>query len=342
MAQDGVTRRLTTILAADVVGYSRLMAADEEATLATLKAYREVMDSLVDKHRGRLVGTAGDAVLVEFGSAVEAVRCAISIQEDLAVRNAERPDDRKMLWRIGINVGDVMVDDDDLFGDGVNVAARLEGLAEPGGICISGSTFEQVKNKLSIGFEDIGPQEVKNIPHPVSTFRLIPGPVSVVADSKPAPTAAEPPAEAGRWRIPAMWTAAAVVILAGGYAAFSSLDRGSSVPTPLPDKFSTDYMSAKDIERVVTGMNIQGTTRMGSRPFTIRLSGGGVAKVEVIRPSGEIFRDTGKWWTRDARFCMKFDTFAFGRNMCPRIARDSKEMTATRPNGAPLDWKISR
>ena len=160
MAEKSLTRKLTTILAADVVGYSRLMAADEEATLTTLMAYRAIIDSLIDKHHGRLVGTAGDAVLVEFGSAVEAVRCAISIQEDLAVRNAQRSDEHKMLWRIGVNVGDVIVEDDDLFGDGVNVAARLEGLADPGGICISGSTFEQVKNKLSIGFEDTGPQEV--------------------------------------------------------------------------------------------------------------------------------------------------------------------------------------
>ncbi len=169
MNSQDIPRKLTTILAADVVAYSRLMAADEEATLRTLKTYRGVIDGLIDRHHGRLVGTAGDAVLVEFGSAVEAVRCAISIQEDLRVRNAELPEDRQMLFRVGINVGDVMIEGDDLFGDGVNVAARLEGLADPGGICISGSTFDQVKNKLSTGFEDMGPQEVKNIPQPVPT-----------------------------------------------------------------------------------------------------------------------------------------------------------------------------
>ena len=142
MSEAAVVRKLTTILAADVAGYSRLMAANEEATLGTLRIYRKVIDSLVAKHDGRIFNTAGDAVLAEFGSAVEAVRCAVSIQEELAVRNAQLGDDEQMWFRIGINIGDVMIEGDDLFGDGVNVAARLEGLAEKGGICISGSTFD--------------------------------------------------------------------------------------------------------------------------------------------------------------------------------------------------------
>ena len=184
MSEAAVVRKLTTILAADVVGYSRLMAANEEATLGTLRIYRKVIDSLVAKHDGRIFNTAGDAVLAEFGSAVEAVRCAVSIQEELAVRNAQLGDDEQMWFRIGINIGDVMIEGDDLFGDGVNVAARLEGLAEKGGICISGSTFEQVKNKLSVAFSDIGPQSVKNIPEPVPAFRVVPGKVSVKSDQQ--------------------------------------------------------------------------------------------------------------------------------------------------------------
>lgn len=208
MAEDRVQRKLTTILAADVEGYSRLMAADEEATLKTLKTYRKIIDSLIARQNGRLVGTAGDAVLVEFGSTVEAVRCAMSVQEDLAVRNAELTEDRRMRFRIGINVGDVMVEGDDLFGDGVNVAARLEGLAEPGGICISGSAFDQVKNKLSIGFEDIGPQQVKNIAEPVPVFRIAPGPVSVAAGAAPI--------VATRWRNPAIAAVVVVILAAGG------------------------------------------------------------------------------------------------------------------------------
>ena len=190
MSAAGVERRLTTILAADVVGYSEMMAADEEATLATHRTYCGVTDALVGKHDGRVFSTAGDAFLAEFGSAVEAVRCAISIQEDLAARNSQLSSDRQMWFRIGINVGDVMIEHQDLFGDGVNIAARLERLAEKGGICISGSTFDQVKNKLSIAFDDIGAQRVKNIPEPIPAFRIVPGRVSVKgsASSNSAPS----------------------------------------------------------------------------------------------------------------------------------------------------------
>jgi adenylate cyclase len=181
VAPERVERRLAAILAADMVGYSHLMEADEEATLKTLGEYRETIDTLVARHEGRIFSTGGDSVLAEFGSAVEAVRCAVSIQEDLAVRNMQLAEDRRMRFRIGINVGDVMVEDDDLYGDGVNVAALPAGLAQPGGICVSGSVFEQVKHRLSQGFEDLGPQEVTNIAEPVSVYRLVLGPVSVAA-----------------------------------------------------------------------------------------------------------------------------------------------------------------
>ncbi len=194
MAPERVQRKLTTILAADVEGYTRLMRADEEATLKTLGEYREITEALIARHDGRIFSTGGDSVLAEFGSAVEAVRCAISWQEEIASRNAEQADDRKLMFRIGINVGDVMTRDDDLFGDGVNVAARLEGLAQPGGVCISGSVFEQVKHKLSLGFEDLGPQKVKNITEPVSAYGLVPGSVSVAAAAK-TPSASKTPAD---------------------------------------------------------------------------------------------------------------------------------------------------
>ncbi len=209
MTEERVQRKLTTILAADVEGYSRLMHADEEATLKTLGEYREIIDGLIARHDGRVFSTGGDSVLAEFGSAVEAVRCAISVQEEIASRNTELADDRKLMFRIGINVGDVMVRDDDLFGDGVNVAARLEGLAEAGGVCVSASVFEQVKHKLSLGFEDMGPQEVKNIAEPVSTFRLVSGQVSVAAKTPSATT---------RWRVPALAAVVVVIIVAGGLA----------------------------------------------------------------------------------------------------------------------------
>jgi TolB-like protein/class 3 adenylate cyclase/Tfp pilus assembly protein PilF len=211
MPADRVQRKLTTILAADVEGYSRLMRSDEEATLKTLGEYRDIIDALIARHEGRVFSTGGDSVLAEFGSAVEAVRCAISCQEEIASRNAELTDNRKLMFRIGINVGDVMVRDDDLFGDGVNVAARLEGLAQPGGICVSSSLFEQVKHKLSLGFEDLGPQEVKNIIEPISAYRLVLDSVSVLATT-------ETPSAARRWRMPAIAAALAAVVVVAGAA----------------------------------------------------------------------------------------------------------------------------
>ncbi|MCH7794798.1 MAG: adenylate/guanylate cyclase domain-containing protein [Proteobacteria bacterium] len=165
-------RRLAAILAADVVGYSRLVGEDEEGTLRTLSACREVIDGLVASHHGRVFGSAGDSVIAEFASPVEAVRCAVNIQRDLETRNAGIPENKRMRFRIGVNLGDVVVDGDNLMGEGVNVAARLEGLAEPGTVNVSGSVHEQVKNKLDVGFDFLGPQVLKNIAEPVPVFRV--------------------------------------------------------------------------------------------------------------------------------------------------------------------------
>jgi len=211
VVEEKVTRKLTTILAADVEGYTRLMRADEEATLKTLGEYRDVIDGLIARHEGRVFSTGGDSVLAEFGSVVEAVRCAISCQEEISSRNAELAGDRKLMFRIGINVGDVMVRDGDLFGDAVNVAARLEGLAVAGGVCISGSVFEQIKHKLSLGFEDMGPQEVKNIAEPVSAFQIVPGSVSVAASAKTTPSSRR----FARWPMFALVAAVVLVVVAG-------------------------------------------------------------------------------------------------------------------------------
>jgi adenylate cyclase len=167
-----VERKLTTILCADVCGYARLMEQDEAGTLATLKVYREAIDGLIGRHRGRVVSTAGDSLLADFPSVVEAVQCAVEIQQELTGRNRSVPDARRMVFRIGINLGDVMLHGGDLFGEGVNVAARLEALAEPGGICISRTVYDQVRNKLRVGFEDLGDQPVKNISEPVQAFRV--------------------------------------------------------------------------------------------------------------------------------------------------------------------------
>ena len=171
MTTQEVKRKLAAILSADVKGYSRLMGEDEEATLRTLNAYKEVMGSLIQQHRGRVVGTAGDSVLAEFASVVDAVQCAVEIQQVLRAKNAVVPENRRMEFRIGINLGDVIEEGEQIYGDGVNIAARLEGMAEAGGICISGSAYEQIENKLPLRYDYLGEHQVKNITRPVRVYR---------------------------------------------------------------------------------------------------------------------------------------------------------------------------
>jgi adenylate cyclase len=166
-----VERRLAAILAADVEGYSRLMHGDEEATMATLSARRALVDELIGRHRGRIANTAGDSVLAEFASVLDAVHCAVEIQEALARANDGEPDGRRMLFRIGVNVGDVMFKEGDIFGDGVNVAARLEGLVRGGEICVSRGVHDHLRHR-GMAFDDLGEQLVKNIAHPIRAFRL--------------------------------------------------------------------------------------------------------------------------------------------------------------------------
>jgi TolB-like protein/class 3 adenylate cyclase len=173
MAEDRVDRRLAAIFAGDIAGYSRLMGTDEEGTLRQLKAHRkELVDPKITEHRGRIVKTTGDGMLVEFVSVVDAVRCAVDIQRGMAERNTEVPVEKRIEFRIGINIGDIIIDGDDIFGDGVNVAARLQALADPGGIMVSGIVHDQVRDKLSFGFEDLGEQAVKNIARPVGVHRV--------------------------------------------------------------------------------------------------------------------------------------------------------------------------
>src|SRR5438046_5409498 len=174
MAEERIERRLTAVLAAYVAGYSRLMGADEEGTLAALKVLRrEVADPKIREHRGRIVNTTGDGLLSEFASVVDAVRCAVEVQREMAARNANVPAERRIDFRIGVNLGDIIIDENDIFGDGVNVAARLEALAEPGGICVSRVVRDQVCDKLAISFEDMGEQQGKNIARPVRAYRIL-------------------------------------------------------------------------------------------------------------------------------------------------------------------------
>jgi adenylate cyclase len=209
-------RKLVTILSADVAEYSRLMAEDEEQTLRLFREHSETFRVLVDSHHGRIFNTAGDAILAEFTSPVEAVRCATDIQSALRTRNDQFPLSRQVRFRIGVNLGDVMIQNTDLLGDGVNVAARLQSAAPPGGVCISGSVHEQIRNKLSLGFELLGELRFKNIPQTVRTFTI-----SGTNDGgqSPPPKAASKPS--GLW-LKATVAALSLVILAGGYWAYAT------------------------------------------------------------------------------------------------------------------------
>src|SRR5947208_6149561 len=204
-----VERRLAAILAADVAGYSRLMGQDEAGTLARFRTHRhELIDPKIGEHKGRIVKTSGDGLLLEFPSVVEAVACAVAVQRGMEKRNAEAPEDQRIVFRIGINLGDVIVDEGDIFGDGVNVAARLETLAEPGDICVSGSVREQVHGNLDVAFEDIGEQQVKNIARPIRVYRVA---------TAGAPTRAK----RNPLRLPGsqrMWTLAGIVFGVGAVA----------------------------------------------------------------------------------------------------------------------------
>ena len=173
MTQEGFKRKLAAIFSADVAGYSRLMDDDEEETVRTLNLYRNLMTKLIQQYRGRVVDTTGDNLLAEFSSAADGVNWAVEVQRELAEYNTELPYERKMEFRIGVNVGDVIEAKDRIYGDGVNIAARIEGLSDPGGICISGRVYDQVENKLNLTFDFLGEQEVKNIAKPVRAYRVL-------------------------------------------------------------------------------------------------------------------------------------------------------------------------
>lgn len=334
-------RRLATILAADVVGYSRLMAEDEEATLRGLRAHRTVIDRLIARHDGRIFNTGGDSVLAEFGSAVEAVRCAIAVQEELRLRNAELVEARRLHFRIGINVGDVFAEGGDLLGDGVNVAARLEGLAQPGGICISGSTFEQVKNKLSVGFEDLGPQQVKNIPEPVAAFSITAAPVTVAA--KGAPPAGAP---WRAWRSPLATAAAAlgIALLAAGLWVWLQPAGGSRPLASFPENTSTDSLSQDEIAALMAGVTISGARSLDERPFTMRLNADGSLIYTFGGEDGAAAQSlTGRWWSGEQVFCLQVAQFAQGRRACPRIVKAGTTLTAVRTrDGEVLPWTLTK
>ena len=238
MTQEGFKRKLTAILSADVAGYSRLMGDDEEATVRTITAYREILTNLIQQHNGKVVDSPGDNLLAEFVSVVDAVQCAVAVQKEIKARNDELPEHRKMEFRIGINLGDVIQEEDRIYGDGVNIAARLEGLSTPGGICISNTAFDHIESKLPYGYEFLGDQTVKNIAKPVGTYRVILEPRVMLAEVEK-----EKRVGIRIWK----WAALAVVTILIIGAAVASIWSFYLRPSPP----SAEFVSEKTVEIVL-------------------------------------------------------------------------------------------
>ncbi len=236
MATEEFKRKLTAILSADVKDYSRLMGEDDEATVRTITAYREVITEVVQQHRGRVVDSPGDNILAEFASVIDAVSSAVEIQEELRVRNAELPEDRKMEFRIGVNLGDVIHEEERIYGDGVNVAARVESLAEAGGVCVSGTVFDQIESKLPLGYEYLGEQSVKNILKPVRVYKALMDPEAV------GKVIGEKRAEPRRGQRAALAVVTVLLLIVGGLLIWRVVSPPLEVASvekmafPLPDK----------------------------------------------------------------------------------------------------------
>ncbi|CAB1076056.1 Adenylate cyclase (EC [Olavius algarvensis Delta 1 endosymbiont] len=277
MANEGFKRKLTAILSADAVGYSRLMGENEETTVRTITAYREVLSTLIQQHNGNVIDSPGDNLLAEFASVVDAVQCGVAVQKEIKARNDELPENRRMQFRIGINLGDVIQEENRIYGDGVNVAARLEGLADPGGICISKTAFDHIESKLPYGYEFLGDQTVKNIVKPVGAYRVM---------MEPRITAAGEPKDeqpASMRRMPILVGAVAIVALsiAVGVWYFHTrptqpLEEAASIEKmayPLPDKPSfavlpfVNVSNDPDLEYFCDGITETTISTLSQSPF---------------------------------------------------------------------------
>lgn len=236
MTEERVKRKLSAIFSADAEGYSRLMGEDEVSTIRTLESYRKVMVDLIDQFRGRVVDSPGDNLLAEFGSVVDAVQCAVEIHEVLKAKNEELAEDRRMRFRIGVNLGDVIEEGDRIYGDGVNIAARLESIADPGGICISGSAHEQIKNKLALGYEYIGEHSVKNIAEPLKVYRVPVEPKAVTPkDGK------DKKAKPNKWQWAALCAVVALVLLAGAVAIWNFYFRPTHIEPASKERMGFEW-----------------------------------------------------------------------------------------------------
>jgi len=266
MTEQGFKRKLTAILSADAVGYSRLMGDDEEATIRTLTEYRDAITALVNKHKGRVVDSPGDNVLAEFASVVDAVRCAVETQRQITERNANLPENRRMLFRIGVNLGDIVDEGDRIYGDGVNIAARLESLAEAGGICISGTAFDHLKGKLEVGYKYFGEQNVKNIKEPVRIYKMLLEPDDagkIIGEKK---------SRSGQRKSTTVAVAAVLILLVGAFSIWNfyfRLSAKENAATALPEKPSIavlpfdnlsgdpdqDYLADGITENIITALS---------------------------------------------------------------------------------------
>ncbi len=302
MATEGFKRKLAAILSADVAGYSRLMGEDEAATVRALETYRRVISDLIKQHRGRVVDAPGDNILAEFASVVDAVQCAVAVQKEIQTRNLELPETQRMQFRIGINLGDVIEEGDRIYGDGVNIAARLESLAEPGGICISKTAFDHIETKLPLGYEYLGEQTVKNIAKPVCAYKVLMDPrVTVKAKVEPKEGASRRPMIIALVVVLLMAVSAAVFWRFAFPPAGPKVEKAKKqkMPLPLPDKPSLAVMPFQNLtgdqnQDFCDGLSVSLLTALSkvpqlfviARESTFRYKGKGVQYKQVSEELG--------------------------------------------------------
>ena len=350
MSSEEFKRKLTAILSADVQGYSRLMGEDEDATIRTLTTYRELMSTLIQKHRGRVVDSPGDNLLAEFLSVVDAVRCAVEVQEELRVRNAELPDDRRMEFRIGINLGDVVEEGERIYGDGINIAARVEGLAEGGGICISGTVYDSIKNKLSLSYESLGEHTVKNIKEPVRVYRMRIGPETQT------PLAKEKKTRRRHWQKAVLAAVVVLFVAAGVWATWNFYLRTArpevevasveEMAFPLPDKPSIavlpfenisgdpgqDYLGDGISENIIAALSNVSEMFVIARNSTFAYKGRSVKIQQVAEELGVRYVLEGSVQKADARIrvtAQLVDAITGHQLWARRYDRDLKDLFAT-------------